>query len=71
MKKDETQDHGVSRGDRKNVFCVLWKTRKERERLQDLGINKKLQLIKQQAGRAWVGLIWLRIGTSGGLLWTR
>jgi hypothetical protein len=22
-------------------------------------------------GRVWTGLIWLMIGTSGGLLWTR
>jgi hypothetical protein len=32
--------HGASRGDRKNVFCVIMENRKEREQLQDLGVNK-------------------------------
>jgi hypothetical protein len=27
------------------------------------------QLEKNETGRAWTGLIWLRIGTGGGLLW--
>jgi hypothetical protein len=27
-------------------------------------------IFKKQDGRVWTGLIWLRIATSGGLLWT-
>jgi hypothetical protein len=27
-------------------------------------------VLKKLAGGAWAGLIWLRIGTSGSLLWT-
>jgi len=28
-------------------------------------------ILKEQGGRLWTGLIWLRIGTCGGLLWIR
>jgi len=27
-------------------------------------------ILKEESGRTWTGLIWLRLGTSSGLLWT-
>jgi hypothetical protein len=34
-------------------------------------ITSKMVLREREDGMEWIGLIWLRIGTSGGLLWTR
>jgi hypothetical protein len=31
----------------------------------------RIMVGKPEGGIIWIGLIWLRIGTSGGLLWTR
>jgi hypothetical protein len=42
--------------------------------LEDPGVDgrKKLKMDLQKVGwRAWNGLIWLRIGTGGGLLYRR
>jgi hypothetical protein len=33
--------------------------------------NIKMDLRKIGCGMVWIGSIWLRIGTSEGLLWTR
>jgi hypothetical protein len=45
----------------------------ERDHLEDLGVDGRiiLKLISQRSdlGR-WIGFIWLRIGTGGGLLRT-
>jgi hypothetical protein len=45
---------------------------KGREHSEDLGIDKRiiLELILDKCGWNvwWIGFIWLRIGTSGGLL---
>jgi len=45
-----------------------------RHHSKDLGVDRRtiLELIlKKQARKVWTGFIWLRMGTSGGLLWTR
>jgi hypothetical protein len=44
---------------------------KERDYLEDLGVDGKVQVkctLKKTRYRAWIGLIWLRIGTTGSLL---
>jgi hypothetical protein len=44
---------------------------KERDHLQGLGIDGKViveWILWKEGGKVWTGLIWLRIGTSGGLL---
>ena len=32
-------------------------------------LNTIIQYLKKQGGQAWMGLIWLRRGTNGGLFW--
>jgi hypothetical protein len=46
--------------------------RKETTSKTDVGERKILKwILEEQDGVAWTGFIWLRIGTSGGLLRTR
>jgi hypothetical protein len=44
---------------------------KERDNLEDIGIDRKIILewiFEKWSEKVWTGCIWLRIGTSGGLL---
>jgi hypothetical protein len=46
-------------------------TLKGRHHSGDLGVDGKITLdwiLGKQNGKVWIGFIWLRIGTSGGLL---
>jgi hypothetical protein len=46
----------------------MWGTLRERDPLEDLGIDGRMMLkwiFKKQFGEAWTDLIWVRIGTSG------
>jgi hypothetical protein len=48
-----------------------WGELMERDHLLDLGIDVTIILrwiFKKWGGETWIGLIWLRIGTGGGLL---
>ena len=50
-------------------FC--WGNLKEKGHLEDLGVGGRVILkyiLNKRDGRAWTGLIWQGIGTSGGLL---
>jgi hypothetical protein len=46
----------------------------ERGYLDDQGVNRKIVMesfINQSFGRAWIGLIWIRIETGDGFILTR
>jgi hypothetical protein len=48
-----------------------WKSQKERDHCEDIDVGGWAILkwiLESYNGMVWTGLIWLRIGTSGGLL---
>jgi hypothetical protein len=48
-----------------------WESQKERDHYEDLDIGGRIILewiLERYDEVVWIGLIWLRIGTSGGLL---
>jgi hypothetical protein len=58
---------------RRGTFRVWWGKLKERNHLEDIRVDERILLkciFKDWAGGggAWIGLIWLRIWTVGGLL---
>jgi hypothetical protein len=62
---------GTYGGEESNIHGFVAKTLKERDHLQDLGIDGRVLLkliFKKIREEAWIGLIWLRTGISGGLL---
>jgi hypothetical protein len=54
------------------AVAALWREdARERDRLEEPNLEGTMELkciFKTLNGRAWTGLIWLRIGTGGGLL---
>jgi hypothetical protein len=58
-------------GERRGEYRVLvWKP-KEKNHLEDVSLDERIileRIIKKAVRKAWIGLIWLRIETSGGIL---
>jgi hypothetical protein len=58
--------------ERWEMHTRFWsKNLKGRDHPENLGEDRKIMLeqtLRKQGGNVWTGSIWLRIGTSGGLL---
>jgi hypothetical protein len=54
------------------MYAKFWSGNlKVRSHSADLGVNRKIILewiLGTQRGKVWTGCIWLRIGSSGGVL---
>jgi hypothetical protein len=57
------------------MHTIFWlQNLKRREHSEDLGVDGKITsecILEKYGGKVWTGFIWLRIGTTGGLLLTR
>jgi hypothetical protein len=63
--------HVARMGRRGMHIGYWWENQKERDHWkdQDVGGGTILKwILERYAGMVWIGLIWLRIGTSGGIL---
>jgi hypothetical protein len=47
-----------------------WESQKEKDHWENIEVGGRMLkwMLERQGGMVWTGLIWLRIGTSGGLL---
>jgi hypothetical protein len=69
IKKNEVDGACGARGDRRGAYRILVGNLKERNHLEDRGLDGRIILkwvFKEWGGEAWTELICLRIGTSGG-----
>jgi hypothetical protein len=50
-----------------------WESQKEIDRTRHRCVDNIIMNLREIGwdGKGWIGLIWVRIGTSGGLLWKR
>jgi hypothetical protein len=60
--------HVARKGEVRNSYNILIGKPEGNRPLKDLDIDGRLTL---EWIKLWTGFIWLRIGTSGGLLWTQ
>ena len=71
IEKNEIGGACSTYGVRKGVYRVLWRNLRERHHFQSLRVGRIIILkwiFRKCDVEAWAGLIWLRIGTGGGLL---
>jgi hypothetical protein len=66
--------HVAHMGKTGNVCRILVESQKVRDHWEDLDVGDCIILkciLERYVGMVWTGLIWLRTGTSGGLLCTQ
>jgi hypothetical protein len=61
------KEHVICMGNRRGAYRVLVGKPEGKNNLEEPGVDGRMDL-QQVEGGAWTGLIWLRIGTDGGLL---
>jgi hypothetical protein len=57
-------------GERRGYAGFWWGSLRERDYLEDLGVDGRIilrRIFRKWEVGAWIELIWLRIGTGGGL----
>jgi len=67
---DQVKEGDMS-GEMRNAYTVLVGKPEGRDPSEDLGVEVRIILqwiLGRQGGKVWTGLIWLRLGTNGGLL---
>jgi hypothetical protein len=60
-------------GERRGTYKVLVRKPEEIDHLEDVGVDGRMilkSILKKSFARSWIGLVWFRIGTSGGLMCT-
>jgi hypothetical protein len=73
MKEVRWVVHIARMGEMRNAYSILVGNMKGRDLLEDLGIQWRWEdyirmYFKEIGWGVWTGCIWLRIGTSGGVL---
>jgi hypothetical protein len=56
--------------EKRDIYTFGGGDMKERDRLEDLGVDgENIKTDFETNGRAWAGLVWTKIGTSGRPSW--